>query len=56
MKVLYAIIVLLAMIGIYIFAYTKNRKTPVPEGCEELSENCAGCSVMLCPLRKEEKI
>ena len=37
--------------------YYLNKKTPKPEGCEELSESCAGCKIKDCMHRvtKEEK-
>lgn len=28
--------------------YVLNKKTPVPEGCENLKENCEGCHISSC--------
>jgi len=28
--------------------YYLNKKTPRPEGCEEISEKCEGCNITSC--------
>lgn len=35
------------LIAIYITTYLLNKKTPKPEGCEEMSE-CSGCANIAC--------
>lgn len=41
-------IVLAAFFGV---TYYLNAKTPVPEGCEKLKEDCVGCAMVHCPNR-----
>ena len=47
------------MVGIYITGYLLNRKTPKPEGCEDLTAECEGCQAFDCshnPAHREEEI
>lgn len=48
-------LLLIVLIGVFIFTYLLNKKTPKPEGCENLEENCEGCQITSCPNRKEMK-
>ena len=48
-------LLLIFLIGVFIFTYLLNKKTPKPEGCENLEENCEGCQIASCPIRKEMK-
>lgn len=48
-------LLLIFLIGVFIFTYLLNKKTPKPEGCENLEENCEGCQITSCPNRKEMK-
>lgn len=41
-------IVLGVMIGIFLLVFLLNKKTPVPEGCEDLEAECATCPVKTC--------
>ncbi|NLI94463.1 MAG: hypothetical protein GX350_01455 [Erysipelotrichaceae bacterium] len=52
-SILAAIIILTVLIGLFIYSYIANRKTPKPEGCEENIIACAGCQVVACGHRKE---
>lgn len=38
-----------SLVGIYIFLFLKNKKTPKPAGCENLKADCAGCKDIYCP-------
>ncbi|NLA78773.1 MAG: hypothetical protein GX845_04410 [Erysipelothrix sp.] len=43
----------------YAVLYFLNSKTPIPEGCEELIQNCHGCAISSCglhPSQREEGI
>lgn len=45
------------LVGIYILGYLLNKKTPKPEGCENLTQDCEGCAMVDCthnPVHKEE--
>ena len=48
-------LLLIALIGLFIFTYLLNKRTPKPEGCENLEENCEGCQITSCLNRKEKK-
>lgn len=48
MQVIYALIFLGAMGGLYALLYTLNHRTPVPEGCENLKAECDGCHLTSC--------
>ena len=43
-----AILFFATMVGIYIWLYKANKKTPLPEGCENLKEECGGCHDTSC--------
>ncbi|MDO5089580.1 MAG: hypothetical protein Q4D53_07330 [Leptotrichiaceae bacterium] len=50
----------LFLVGIFILTYILNKKTPKPEGCENLisKAGCAGCRQFSCghhPDRKEKE-
>lgn len=36
------------LMGIYIFLFLLNKKTPKPEGCENLKADCGGCKDYSC--------
>ena len=40
-----------ALVGLNAWLYTANKKTPVPEGCEELKPDCGACGIRDCALR-----
>lgn len=48
MKVLAAILIFGGMVGIYIGLYLMNKRTPLPEGCENLKAECEGCKDFSC--------
>ena len=43
-----AVILFVVLGGIVALGYILNKKTPVPEGCENLKENCEGCHITSC--------
>lgn len=45
---IWAIVFLAALVGFFIFIYQLNSRTPVPEGCEDLTPDCHGCSIHSC--------
>lgn len=62
MQILYAILIAGALIGVNVYLYALNSKTPVPEGCEDIAvPDCHACGMKNCELRskyqkmKEEK-
>lgn len=54
-KVIFAIIIVGVAVGLFIFSYLLNKRTPKPEGCESLSEECEGCSILTCSHRIEKE-
>ena len=46
---------MILMIGAFIGSYLLNKKTPKPEGCENLEESCEGCQITSCSHYKEKK-
>lgn len=48
MSAFWAVVWLVVLIGIFIGTYLWNKKTPKPEGCEDVSEACSGCANVAC--------
>lgn len=55
-KYIWAILIVLALIGIFILSYIVNHHTPKPEGCENLEPDCGHCPVEGCIIRNKEQI
>lgn len=47
-NILMAVLVFGVMVCVYIFLYLMNKKTPKPEGCENLRADCEGCKDFGC--------
>ena len=44
------------LIVIFFVSFVKNRKTPVPKGCEHIKiseENCGACQVSACSIKQK---
>ncbi len=48
MKIVLAILFFALLVTIYIVLYLINKKTPLPEGCENLKADCEGCKDYAC--------
>lgn len=48
MKYLLAALFFGALVLVYIVLYLMNKKTPLPEGCEDLQADCEGCHDFAC--------
>lgn len=48
MKIVLAILFFALLVTIYIVLYIMNKKTPLPEGCENLKADCEGCKDYAC--------
>ncbi|WP_270458848.1 hypothetical protein [Faecalitalea cylindroides] len=48
MKIVLAILFFALLVTIYIVLYLMNKKTPLPEGCENLKADCEGCKDYAC--------
>ena len=51
-----AIFIIVALLATFIISFVVYRRTPVPQGCEDIKideKNCAGCSHSECSFYKE---
>ena len=51
-----AIFIIVALLATFIISFVVYRRTPVPQGCEDIKideKNCAGCSHFECSFYKE---
>ena len=55
MNAVFAALIAGALLGLNVWLYTANKKTPVPEGCENLKPECSACGITDCSLRKKEE-
>ena len=49
-----SILIIAALVATFIISFVINRKTPVPEGCENLKiteEGCANCQIEECAVK-----
>lgn len=55
MEIVYAIVILLVLVGLYVVFSLVNEKTAPPEGCEipEDFSSCSGCHSTTCAPRKQ---
>jgi len=53
MKAVFAILIAGGLLGLNVWLLLANRKTPVPEGCENLAPDCKACGIGDCSLRRE---
>ena len=55
MSVIFGILIAAVLLGLNVWLYTANKKTPAPEGCENLRPDCTGCGITDCTLRRKEE-
>lgn len=49
MQSIVGLFVVLGGLGsLYAVLYYFNKKTPEPEGCEEIEQHCSGCGITSC--------
>jgi len=46
-----AAVIIICLFLMNVWLYDKNKKTPVPEGCENLKPECGSCGIADCALR-----
>ncbi len=51
MNGIYAALIAAVLVGLNAWLYIANKKTPVPEGCENLRPDCSACGIKECSLR-----
>ena len=47
-QIIGTVVVLAVMIGLFLVCFLANKKTPRPEGCEDLDAECENCPVTEC--------
>ncbi len=55
MRILIAIGVVVVLLAIFFISYVANKKTPLPEGCENIKideENCLACHNVDCSIKR----
>ena len=48
LRIILAVVIVLVCVGLFIGTYLLNKKTPKPDGCENLGEECEGCLMTSC--------
>lgn len=48
-RLILAVAFFAALVGLYIVLFLMNRRTPKPEGCENLKPDCSACKDYSCP-------
>lgn len=46
--IILAVVVVVISVGLFIFTYLLNKRTPKPEGCESIGSECEGCQITSC--------
>lgn len=54
MNVILGILIAGALLGLTVWLTVLNKKTPVPEGCENLSPDCTACGIKTCAIRNQK--
>ena len=55
LKILIALGLFIILVGIFIGTYILNKRTPKPEGCKSLDEDCKICGVTSCSHHPQNK-
>ena len=58
-QIIATVIIVVTLIVTFIVCFMLNRKTPKPEGCEDLEGECETCPITTClknTSKKEEKV
>ena len=56
-RIILTVVILLVCVALFIGTYILNKRTPKPEGCEDVGSECEGCQITSCSnyKSKEEK-
>lgn len=47
-RIIVAVLLVAFLVALFIFTFLLNKKTPKPEGCENIGEECEGCQMTSC--------
>ena len=56
LRVILAIVIIVVCVVLFIGTYLLNKRTPKPEGCEEIGSECEGCQITSCSHYKKTNI
>ena len=56
MRIVFAILIASALLGLNAWLYVANKNTPVPEGCENLKPDCKACGITDCSVRIKTEV
>ena len=54
-QILASTIILVVLIAMFIVCFLLNKKTPKPEGCEDLEAECETCPITTCLKNSSQK-
>ena len=54
-RVILAVVIILVLVVLFIGTYILNKRTPKPEGCEDVGSECEGCQITSCSHYKEKE-
>ena len=56
LRIIIGVGILAICAGLFIFTYIINKRTPKPDGCEEIGSECEGCQMTSCShyVKKDE--
>lgn len=56
-RIIIAVGIVVVCVVLFIGTYVLNKRTPKPEGCEDVGSECEGCQITSCShyKQKEEK-
>lgn len=52
---IWAIIIVMVLIVLFVLSYVLNKNTPKPEGCEKLDAACKTCPITSCLKNSKDK-
>ena len=55
-RTILAIVFMMVLVSLFIGTYVLNKRTPKPEGCEEIGSECEGCQITSCSHNKKPNI
>ena len=56
LRIIIGVVILAVCVSLFIFTYIINKRTPKPDGCEEIGSECEGCQMTSCShyIKKDE--
>lgn len=54
-QIIAVVVIVGLLIGLFIVSFLLNKKTPKPEGCEDLEAECSTCPITTCLKNTSEK-